>query len=182
MQRPASSAIDPDIADLAARYGQPLISYFLRRTANRAESEDMAQDVFLKLVGHDGLDKLNNPEAYIFTIAANVYRDRLRRDATRARMSHVSLSSMGFEPDAFQGEPGLTEDIAPDRVLLGKEALAQTLEALAQLPERTRDIFILHRLERLKHAEIAELYGFSVSAVEKHIIKASAHIASVLSR
>jgi len=49
--------------------------------------------------------------------------------------------------------------------------------ALLQLNERTRDVFVLSRLERMKYAEIAEMYGISVSAVEKHMIKALAHLA-----
>jgi RNA polymerase sigma-70 factor (ECF subfamily) len=48
--------------------------------------------------------------------------------------------------------------------------------ALRQLPERTRDVFMLRRFEGLKHAEIARLYGISVRAVEKHFAKALAHI------
>jgi RNA polymerase sigma-70 factor (ECF subfamily) len=44
------------------------------------------------------------------------------------------------------------------------------------LDERTRDAFILHRLEGWKHAEIARAYGVSVSSVEKYIIKALAHL------
>ena len=48
------------------------------------------------------------------------------------------------------------------------------IDALEELDERSRDAFILHRLEGMKHAQIAELYGVSVSSVEKYIIKALA--------
>jgi len=45
------------------------------------------------------------------------------------------------------------------------------------LPERTRDIFILFRVEKMRQAEIAKRLGVSVSAVEKHVIRAAAHLA-----
>jgi RNA polymerase sigma-70 factor (ECF subfamily) len=50
------------------------------------------------------------------------------------------------------------------------------LSVLEELDERTRDAFILHRLEGMKHAEIARLLGVSVSSVEKYIIKALARL------
>jgi RNA polymerase sigma-70 factor (ECF subfamily) len=45
------------------------------------------------------------------------------------------------------------------------------------LPARTRDIFVLFRLDQLKQSEIAARMGISVSAVEKHVVRAVAHLA-----
>jgi RNA polymerase sigma-70 factor (ECF subfamily) len=59
---------------------------------------------------------------------------------------------------------------------VGKETIEDVLAALAELGERTRDVFILARLEHLQHKEIAELFGVSVSSVEKMIMKAMAHL------
>ena len=50
------------------------------------------------------------------------------------------------------------------------------LRALDELGERTRDIFMMYRLEKMKHRDIAALYGITVSAVEKHIAKAGVHL------
>jgi RNA polymerase sigma-70 factor (ECF subfamily) len=46
--------------------------------------------------------------------------------------------------------------------------------ALEAMPARTRAIFLLFRLEHLRQAEIAGIYGISVSAVQKHLVRASA--------
>ena len=70
------------------------------------------------------------------------------------------------------------EELSPERVLEGRQSLASVLRALDELDERTRDAFILHRLEGMRHAEIADLYGVSVSSIEKYIIKALAHLAA----
>jgi RNA polymerase sigma factor (sigma-70 family) len=63
-----------------------------------------------------------------------------------------------------------------ERALLSEEVLQRVHAALLQLNERTRDIFILSRLEQMKYSEIAAMLAVSVSAVEKHMIKALAHL------
>ncbi|MDI1296884.1 MAG: sigma-70 family RNA polymerase sigma factor, partial [bacterium] len=69
-------------------------------------------------------------------------------------------------------------DIGPDRILAGREALKTALAALERLPERTRTIFVLRRLEGMRYLEIARRLGLSVSAVEKHMVRAVAHLAA----
>jgi RNA polymerase sigma-70 factor (ECF subfamily) len=61
--------------------------------------------------------------------------------------------------------------------LLGKDALADVLRSLDELGERTRNIYVLFRLENMKQKEIAALYGIGVSTVEKHVMKAALHLA-----
>ena len=74
------------------------------------------------------------------------------------------------------------EVFTPERVLLGKQTLSDVMAALNDLPERTRNMVILHRIEGLKYWQIAEQYGISVSAVEKHMIRAMAHLARKVER
>ncbi len=76
--------------------------------------------------------------------------------------------------DAFSAN--LVEDRNPERVLVGRQTVQDVLDALAELGERTRDVFILARLENMQHREIATIYGISVSAVEKMIMKGMAHL------
>jgi len=78
------------------------------------------------------------------------------------------------EKNAFSAN--LVEDRDPERVLVGRQTIRDVLDALAELGERTRDIFILARLENVQHREIAAMYGISVSAVEKAMMKAMAHL------
>ena len=71
-------------------------------------------------------------------------------------------------------------ELSPERVLQGREHLAQFIAALRDLPERTRDIFMLRCFEGLKHAEIARLYGLSTRAVEKHCARALAELSAAV--
>ena len=72
----------------------------------------------------------------------------------------------------------LVEDRTPERVLVGKEALKDIEDGLAELSERTREIFLLSRMENVHHRDIAQLHGISISAVEKHVLKAVAHLSA----
>jgi RNA polymerase sigma-70 factor (ECF subfamily) len=167
----ASTQRDAVLAELNARYRQPLIAYFRRRVRGPDEAEDLAQEVFLRLVRRLDVEPIDNPEAFLFRTAVNLLRDRARRGKTLA--SH--REELSWQAGAF-------EALSPDRVLEGRQSLAGVTRALAQLDERSRDAFILHRLEGMRHADIAALYGVSVSSVEKYIIKALAHLARAAAR
>jgi RNA polymerase sigma-70 factor (ECF subfamily) len=69
------------------------------------------------------------------------------------------------------------EERSPERVLLARESLTKVLACLDELGEKTRDIFILFRLENMKQKDIAALYGIGQSTVEKHVMKAALHLA-----
>ena len=169
---------DALLARLDARFRGPLMVFFMRRQFTRPEAEDLTQEVFLRMVGRDGAEAPENPDVYVFQIAANLLRDRARRSLTRHSDDHTSLDAPAdLTAAGLTDHPGLVEDRGPERVLLAQESLAQALRALDELGERTRHIYVLHRLEKMRHKEIAALLGLSVSAVEKHIIRAVAHLA-----
>jgi RNA polymerase sigma-70 factor (ECF subfamily) len=82
---------------------------------------------------------------------------------------------------AYQAGPGLAEgsrveELDPDRVLQARQSLSTVVNALREMPERTRTIFVLFRLENMKQREIADMLGISVRAVEQHVIRASARL------
>jgi len=160
------------IRQLDHRYRSPLLTYFDRRVRNRAEAEDLTQEVLIRLANHPDRNGGATIDSYVFTIAVNLLRDRAKSPTAAREREHQSLS----EYDRTLEPPSLVEDRTPERVLLARETLQDVIEALGELAERTRDIFILSRLENVHHREIAALHGISVSAVEKHMIKALAHL------
>lgn len=157
-------AIEPDLIGLNRRYRPALMAFFMRRAASHSDAEDMTQELFAKLaVAETGA--MDNADAYIFQMAANLLRDRGRREKVRANYrASIHAGSVDLEP------------LDPARVLLGRESLGEVSDALRELPERTRAIFLLFRLEGMKQSELAALYGVSVSAVQKHIFKAMTHL------
>lgn len=155
------------LEDINARYRDVVRRYFLKRVGNHAEAEDLTQDLLLRLAQKLDMHEVENPEAFLFTTAANLLKDRGRRQRTSSRfLAEISASrSENFEA------------LSPERVLVSKQSLQAILQAQNELDQRVRDVFILHRLEGMKYADIAKLYGLSVSSIEKDIIKALAHLA-----
>lgn len=158
---PVQSDREAFLRQMSESYRQPLTAYFQRRVHSRNEAEDLTQEVFLRLVRRLDQDRIENPEAFVFRTAVNLLRDRSRRGKTF--QSHLV--------DLTHHQPNV-EELSPERVFDSRQSLTLVLEVLDQLDERSRDVFILHRLEGMKHAEIASLYGVSVSSIEKYIIKA----------
>jgi RNA polymerase sigma factor (sigma-70 family) len=169
---PLNSDAERFRSELDKNFRAPLISYFLRRVGNRAEAEDLTQEVFVRMLRHsDGIEP-SRAKAYIFSAAGNLLRDRARRAVTHHTKAHHPLGG-----DVTEGENAeMREEISPERVIMGRETLRDVLLALDSLNQRTRDIFVLYRIERMKLHEIAALYGLSQGAIAKHLVKAMDHL------
>lgn len=156
---------DLELDQLNRIFRPALMAYFLRRLRSHAEAEDMTQDVFVRLARADR-SEMRSAEAYIFQTAANLLRDRARREKRRFayRGELMADQSLGVDP------------IDPGRILSGRASLAELTRALADLPELTRRIFICHRLENISRPAIAEAFGLSESAVDRHLAKAVAFL------
>jgi RNA polymerase sigma-70 factor (ECF subfamily) len=149
-----------------------LARWFARRVRDQAEVEDMAQEVFARIAARDSTEPVEHLGGYVLKTAWSVMADRARRRATHLAALHVPLDT----------EVHADEEIDAERVLIGKEDLRAATAALLSLPERTRTVFILRRLEGCRHKEIATRLGISVSAVEKHMVRAIEHLAGEMER
>jgi RNA polymerase sigma factor (sigma-70 family) len=166
----ADGAVDePELTSLDSRFRRPLMKFFLRRVRDRQDAEDLTQEVFARALGSGQLTRLQRPDSFLFTVATNLLRDRHRSSSRRSALSTwVDTPVESWDP---------VEDRGPERVLEGYESLQEALEVLNQLPERTRDIFILFQLENMKQKDIASLFGTTQKAVEKHVLKAATLLA-----
>ena len=159
---------------LDARFRTPLMNYFLRRVGNRQDAEDLTQETFTRLVGSSTFNSEVKALGYVFRVAANLLRDKRRRDAVRKQKPFSAYGDDVIEIVANQ----IMEGIEPERVLIGQQSLAAVYKVLGELDERTRSIFILYRLEGMKQKEIAALLGLGLSTVEKHCMIAMAFLAA----
>ena len=159
---------------LARQFGPALARYFRKRLQQHASLQrhagvdDLVQEVLVRLVARGDGQPIEQPESYLLRAAANVWRDLLRRSRTRRADAH----------DEYVEHWHAVEDGGPDRVLEGNEAIAAILASLGELPERTRRVFVLRRIEGMQQKVAARRLGISVSAVEKHMIKAIRHLAA----
>ena len=144
-----------------------LVRFFRRRCNSLTQAEDFAQEVIVRSLGRAEWETVGQAKGYIFRTAANLWRDQ-------ARHRKVQGGTLLAWDEETPNE--VFEEIPIERLLFGQEKLLRVDAALLQLGERTRYIFLLSRLEEMKYAEIAAAVGLSVSAIEKHMIKAIAHL------
>jgi RNA polymerase sigma factor (sigma-70 family) len=154
--------------DLCRRFRPALLAFFLRRVPNAAEAEDLAHDVFLRLAGVP-LEQLRSADAYVFQVAANLLRDRARRWKVRNDYAAAEVA-------AAEAEEPETHALDPERIETARRSLAALVARLMELPKRTREIFILYRIENVARRDIAQAYGLSLSTVEKEVARATAHL------
>ena len=147
---------------LCARFAtleSELRGYLLRRTGCPADTQDLMQDVFLRLWRHPPGTEIRSFRALAFKIAQNLLNDRTRRFRTRMAAAVLALCETELADSANE----------PDRNLEAQQTLAALFATLGQMRVETRRAFWLHRIESWSHAQIAAEMGISVSMVEKHV-------------
>jgi RNA polymerase sigma factor (sigma-70 family) len=168
--KPPSNELQAHSVDsLARRYYAPLLSFFRKRTHNGADTQDLVQQVFLRLAQSRQAGEIHNPDAYIFQTAANALRDHYRHLAVHNRVLHQTIAAHSD-----------VSDLSPERISLARDDLARLVEGMRLLPERTRDVLTLRCFEGLKNIQIAKLQQISTRSVENHIAKGLAALSSIL--
>jgi RNA polymerase sigma factor (sigma-70 family) len=139
-----------------------LLKRVRRATRGRQDAEDLLHSAYVRLERYRTENKVDNPAAFLVRTAVNMGVDRHRHER-RTVDEPIGAGGLDF------GDPSRL----PDEVLAARERLKRVTEGLAQLSPRTRDVFLMHRLDGMKYREIADRLGISQSAVEKHIAKAA---------
>jgi RNA polymerase sigma-70 factor (ECF subfamily) len=151
----------PDLEDTNKRLRSALIAFFTRRLGNGAEAEDMTQEVFIRLA-RSNRSPIESHDSYVFAIAANLLRDKARREKVRA----------DYREERRLADYVGVDTLDPFRVAAGRQHLAEIARIIADLPEKTQRIFTLYRIENIDKQSIAESFGLSVRMVEVHIRRA----------
>lgn len=137
-----------------------------RRGRSEHDADDLVQEAFLRLTCYERERTVDKPEAFLMRTALNLSVDAHRSRASRGE--EVLLEDVVIVDTA----PGIED------VQLSRERLHRLSECLARLNDRTRAIFLAHRVDGLSYQEIGKLHGLSISGVEKHVAKAALMLAS----
>jgi len=139
-------------------YGKRLHGYLYRLCGSRDDADDLLQEVFLRVVrtigsySHDG-----RFEGWLFRIATNLARDRIRR--VKRSPKTLSLDAPAGGDADRQAESWETEDEnvpGPDAAMQSGEEADLIQQALGQLPDAEREVIMLRHFSQLSFAEIAE--------------------------
>lgn len=138
------------------RFYYPRLTQFAFRYVNSKQiAEDLVHNVFYEVWMHRArLKPQGTLRSYLYTAVRNQAFKLLEKKKVRNFTNPVELLSLK------------NEEINPEQKLSSKELEKAIIEAVKQIPERRRQIFLMHREDHLTYAEIAEVLGISIKTVE----------------
>lgn len=162
-----------DLAELYESEQVGLRAFVRRIVGNTATAEDVVQQAFLNMLSRpdNGSPDAAPGAAYVKRAARNLALNHLR-DARRR-------SDVEIEDDAPERYADSTP--SPEMTALYRSELRRLLQAIADLPPRRREAFILNRIEGLTYDEVAERMGISRNTVITQIVAALAELDKRLS-
>ena len=143
-------------------YSHKLFSFVFKILKNEAEADDIVQEVFVKI--WESREKLGDYKllnSYIFTIAYNNSIDLIRKRINNNKyLEHLKNSSI------IHTTPSSISELEFNELNIQVEKL------ITSLPERQKQVYVLHKENGLTYSEIAEQLGISKNTVENHMVKA----------
>jgi len=149
-------------------HGDWLRGLMRRRLGCAETARELSQDLFVRLLGRPVLPEMREPRAYLARIAHGLVVDHRRRQA----LEEALLETLAQQTES------VTPSLESHYLLI--DALARIDAMLAGLRERTREVFLLSRLDGLSYPVIARRLGVSVSTVEKDVARALRHCYGVM--
>lgn len=141
---------------LFERYQSPLFNFYLKLTGDRSVSEDLVQEVFLRILKYRHSYHPETPfRAWIYQIARNARVDHFRK-----KRPETSL------------EPEMSPAVMPADLAQEEQEAALLRRALLELSEDKREVLVLSRFQGLKYEQIAEIMDCEVNTVKVRVHRA----------
>ncbi|HEU6447479.1 MAG TPA: sigma-70 family RNA polymerase sigma factor [Verrucomicrobiae bacterium] len=155
-------------AELVEKYKQPVMNFIFRTLRDEAESEDLAQNVFVQVwKSRSRYQRTAKFSTWLFTIARNLCLNELRRRSRHPAESLEETHSENDDAPARQYED--KSQMGVQEKLLHGELAQKIEEALGELPENQRTAILLCRQDELSYEEIAKILRTSLSATKSLI-------------
>jgi RNA polymerase sigma-70 factor (ECF subfamily) len=146
------------------QYYESIRSFAYYKTGDVELADDVVQEVFLKLWANRATVRDDTVKALLYTIATNTIKNHYKHQQVVYRFER-------------QGRGDERADAA-DTNVRQEELNRQLQDALAAIPEKARDVFLMNRIEGLSYTEIAQRLNLSVKAIEKRMSEALAVLRS----
>jgi RNA polymerase sigma-70 factor (ECF subfamily) len=155
--------------ELVQRYKDPVVTFVYRYLGDFDRAEDIAQETFMRVLrGASSYRREAKFSTWLYTIAANLARDELRRLARRAT---GSLQEMHDEPGIYIDNLA-SDSLSPVEELQRKETRDLVNRCLQMLPEPEREVLIMKDLLDSSYEEIAEAIDIPMGTVKSRLNRA----------
>jgi len=149
------------------QYYETIRSFAYYKTGDVDLADDIVQEVFLKIWTNRKEVKDDTVKSLLYTIASNIIKNHFKHQKV------VFNFQKNDQPNELSDET--------DSNLRQEELNRKLQDALAEIPEKSREVFLMNRIEGLTYADIADRLGLSVKAIEKRMSEALSVIRSRIS-
>lgn len=169
------------ITETVQQFGKKLFGFVRGKVKTTEEAEDILQDVWYQFSRLSNLDELENVSAWLYRVAQNRVTDNYRKKKTD------NLEDYTYENDeneiSFKEILLLDENASPELALFKEEFWNELMQALDELPENQREVFLLNEIEDFTLQEIADQKGENLKTIisrkgyaVKHLRKKLQHL------
>ncbi len=157
------------LGQLLDRYWGPMVAFAMEKVRSQDAAEDLVQEAFVRVwEKRRTLRPQASPRAYLYRVLRNLIIDEYRRRRLRDRFAQLV------------GGSEVSDAPSPVAVLEADELAGAAQRAIAALPERRRDVFVLAHLHGLSYKEVAETLGITPRTVANHMTLALAQLRDAL--
>lgn len=164
-----SSTEQQSFANIYSLYFPKLVRFSREYVVSSEDAENIVQDLFVYLWEHrEVVGSLSNLNAYLFALVKNrcidFYRHKVVVDSKQESLDALLERELKLKREALE--------YFDENMFAANEIETLLDNAIGHLPEKCRQVFILSRMEGLKHEEIATQLNISVNTVQNHIVTA----------
>lgn len=157
---PRAGTMAPDIEQLYRLHWNNLCGWLRRRYgAGPPDPEDVAQMAFMKMAAVEDRGTIEDPRAYLFSIAANTALSGIRWFTRTQQFAERELEEVGYR----------LEEMSPERIHASRERLSVVLSQLDALTDKQRDIVIRSRIGGQTYEQIGAETGWSLADISRQL-------------
>ncbi len=163
--------------ELVTRYQDPVYSFVSRSVRNRADAEDLTQDIFVQAFGAIRSFRSDSSfKTWLFRIAHNRVVDFSRRGRKRDEIAGPSLDDHRPDDVDLSERIGGPRHLEPVATLCREELTGIVHQAIAGLSEKLRSVVVLYDFEGCSYEEIAAIVGCPMGTVKSRLFTARAEL------
>jgi len=145
--------------NLFTTLAKPVRNFLVYKGSETEQANDIVQEVFIKLWENCKKVNISSAKSYIYTLAGNAFKNEI---------SHLKVKLKYVQSNVYVD----TVIETPEFKMEENEFREKLNNAIDSLTPAQREVFLLSKIEKMKYAEMAEVLGISVKAIEKRMGKA----------